>query len=56
VNKQICTECRRAYDVSAEERRRRGAAAETLCPRCQVAAAHDAWSDGALPLRGRAAA
>jgi hypothetical protein len=56
VNKQSCAECRREYAVSADERRRRGVAAETLCPRCQVAAAHDAWSGGAPPLKSPAAA
>jgi len=56
VNRHICTECRREYPVSAEERRLRGVAAETLCPRCQVAAAHDAWSAGAPPFRSPAAA
>ena len=52
---RTCAECRRAYAVALDERRLRGAAADTLCPRCQIAAAHDSWRDATLPLPDRAA-
>lgn len=51
MSKQTCVECRREYVVSEDERRMRGDVVDTLCPRCQVAAAHDG-----TVLRGRAAA
>lgn len=41
MSKQTCVECRREYTVSEDERRMRGDAVDTLCPRCQVAAAHE---------------
>ena len=51
---RTCADCRRQYVVSVDERRLRGQAADTLCPRCQVAAAHEAWSE-VTPAGTRAA-
>jgi hypothetical protein len=56
VSKQTCIECRREYAVSEDERRRRGDAVDTLCARCQVAAAHDAWGERQISLGSRVAA
>ena len=55
MSKQTCTECRREYAVSDDERRMRGDAVDRLCTQCQIAAAHDSWSEGALQLRTRTA-